>query len=123
MNNERIYSFIKSLIWGLGWLVVASLIGFVITKVMTFKSFQDILFIEGIVLIFIGVFASISGDPIGLSMQGLGQNNAQYIANANLEVSKMEKQKVNIKTNIAFALSTFSLVIGGILSIILTFIM
>ena len=62
MNNERIYSFIKSLIWGLGWLVVASLIGFVITKVMTFKSFQDILFIEGIVLIFIGVFASISGE-------------------------------------------------------------
>ena len=123
MKDERIYSFIKSLIWGLGWFVVASLIGFIIIKVMPFKSFKDILFIEGLVLIFAGVFASISGNPMGLSVQGLGQNNAQYIANANLEISKREKEKFNVKTNIAFALSTFSLVIGGVLSIILTFIM
>ena len=122
MKDDRLVILLKSLIWGLMWLIIASILGFIISKSMTSKSFQDILFIEGLVLIFIGIFASISGDPRGISMQGLGQNNAQYINNANLEVARMEKEKVHIKTDIKFALSTFSLVIGGILSVVVTFI-
>ena len=78
-------------------------------------------FIEGLIMIFVGIATSISGDPMGTSLQALGENNAQYMAIANLEVSKMEKKKSNVKRNIAFALSTFSLLIGGILSIIVTF--
>ena len=70
-----------------------------------------------------GVLSSIGGNPMGLSMQGLGQNNAQYIANANLEVSKMEKDKTNnIKTTISAGLSTVSLIIGGLLVIAINFI-
>ena len=122
MKDERVLTLTKSLVWGLVWLIIASIVGFILTKFMTSRSFQDILFIEGLVLIFAGIFASISGDPRGVSMQGLGQNNAQYINNANLEVARMEKEKVHIKTDIKFALSTFSLVIGGILSVVLTFI-
>ncbi len=122
MKDERVLTLTKSLVWGLVWLIIASIVGFILTKFMTSRSFQDILFIEGLVLIFAGIFASISGDPRGVSMQGLGQNNAQYINNANLEVARMEKEKVHIKTDIKFALSTFSLVIGGILSVALTFI-
>lgn len=122
MRDERISLVIKSIIWGLGWFVLAALIGFIIIKLAPNKNFKDILFIEGLILIFVGIFASISGDPMGLSMQGLGQSNAQYITNANLEVSKIAKQKANVKINIAFALSTFSLLIGGILSAVITFI-
>lgn len=122
MKDDRLVILLKSLIWGLMWLIIASILGFIISKIMTSRSFQDILFIEGLVLIFIGIFASISGDPRGISMQGLGQNNAQYINNANLEVARMEKEKVHIRTDIKFALSTFSLVIGGILSVVVTFI-
>lgn len=122
MKDERVLTLTKSLVWGLVWLIIASIVGFILTKFMTSRSFQDILFIEGLVLIFAGIFDSISGDPRGVSMQGLGQNNAQYINNANLEVARMEKEKVHIKTDIKFALSTFSLVIGGILSVALTFI-
>ena len=36
---------------------------------------------------------------MGLSMQGLGQTNSQYIANANLQVTKMEKDKAKIIKN------------------------
>ena len=47
---------------------------------------------------------------MGLSMQGLGQTNSQYIANANLQVTKMEKDKAKIiKTTVAVGLSTVSL--------------
>ena len=46
---------------------------------------------------------------MGLSMQGLGQTNSQYIANANLQITKMEKDKAKIiKTTVAVGLSTGS---------------
>ena len=83
----------------------------------------DVLFVEGIIFVVGGVLSSIGVNPMGLSMQGLGQNNAQYIANANLEVSKMEKDKTNnIKTTISAGLSTVSLIIGGLLVIAINFI-
>ena len=122
MKDERVSLLIKSKIWGVVWLGLAALIGLIITKVTSYKDYESVLFIEGLILIFVGIFASISGDPMGLSLQGLGQSNAQYIANANLEVSKMSREKVSGKIDIGFALSTLSLVIGGILSAAITFI-
>ena len=122
MKDERVYLAIKSIVWGFVWLALAALVGFIITKVTSNKSFENALFIEGLIMIFVGIATSISGDPMGTSLQALGENNAQYMAIANLEVSKMEKKKSNVKRNIAFALSTFSLLIGGILSVIVTFI-
>ncbi|WP_291651229.1 hypothetical protein [Clostridium sp.] len=122
MKDNRINLVIKSFLWGIAWLGVAALIGFIITKVTAYKNFENILFIEGIILVFVGIFASISGDPMGLSMQGLGQNSAQYSASANLEVTKMEREKSNTKLDVALAVSTFSLILGGVFSAGLTFI-
>ncbi|MCR1950866.1 hypothetical protein NSA50_07305 [Clostridium sp. DSM 100503] len=122
MKDNRINLVIKSLLWGIAWLGVAALIGFIITKVTPYKNFENILFIEGIILVFVGIFASISGDPMGLSMQGLGQNSAQYAASANLEVTKMEREKSNRKLDVALAVSTFSLILGGLFSAGVTFI-
>ncbi len=109
MKDERISLVVKSIIWGLVWLVLALLIGFLITKTTNYKNFENVLFIEGLILIFIGIFSSISGDPMGVSMHYIEVRN--------------KKQKPNVKTDIAFALSTFSLLIGGALSVIITFIM
>ncbi|MDB1931819.1 MULTISPECIES: hypothetical protein [Clostridium] len=122
MKDNRINLVIKSFLWGIAWFGVAVLIGFIITKVTSYKNFENILFIEGIILVFVGIFASISGDPMGLSMQGLGQNSAQYSASANLEVTKMEREKSNRKLDVALAVSTFSLILGGVFSAGLTFI-
>ena len=122
MKDNRINLVIKSFLWGIAWFGVAVLLGFIITKVTAYKNFENILFIEGIILVFVGIFASISGDPMGLSMQGLGQNSAQYSASANLEVTKMEREKSNRKLDVALAVSTFSLILGGVFSAGLTFI-
>ena len=122
MKDNRISLVIKSFLWGIAWFGVAVLIWFIITKVTAYKNFENILFIEGIILVFVGIFASISGDPMGLSMQGLGQNSAQYSASANLEVTKMEREKSNRKLDVALAVSTFSLILGGVFSAGLTFI-
>lgn len=122
MKDNRISLVIKSFLWGIAWFGVAVLIGFIITEVTAYKNFENILFIEGIILVFVGIFASISGDPMGLSMQGLGQDSAQYSASANLEVTKMEREKSNRKLDVALAVSTFSLILGGVFSAGLTFI-
>ena len=112
----------KCVIFGIIWGIVLFGVALIITN---FKDceLRDVLFVEGIIFVVGGVLSSIGGNPMGLSMQGLGQNNAQYIANANLEVSKMEKDKTNnIKTTISAGLSTVSLIIGGLLVIAINFI-
>ena len=112
----------KCVIFGIIWGIVLFGVALIITN---FKDYalRDVLFVEGIIFVVGGVLSSIGGNPMGLSMQGLGQNNAQYIANANLEVSKMEKDKTNnIKTTISAGLSTVSLIIGGLLVIAINFI-
>ena len=112
----------KCVIFGIIWGIVLFGVALIITN---FKDYElrDVLFVEGIIFVVGGVLSSIGGNPMGLSMQGLGQNNAQYIDNANLEVSKMEKDKTNnIKTTISAGLSTVSLIIGGLLVIAINFI-
>ena len=112
----------KCVIFGIIWGIVLFGVALIITN---FKDYElrDVLFVEGIIFVVGGVLSSIGGNPMVLSMQGLGQNNAQYIANANLEVSKMEKDKTNnIKTTISAGLSTVSLIIGGLLVIAINFI-
>ena len=112
----------KCVSFGIIWGIVLFGVALIITN---FKDYElrDVLFVEGIIFVIGGVLSSIGGNPMGLSMQGLGQNNAQYIANANLEVSKMEKDKTNnIKTTISAGLSTVSLIIGGLLVIAINFI-
>lgn len=112
----------KCVIFGIIWGIVLFGVALIITN---FKDYElrDVLFVEGIIFVIGGVLSYIGGNPMGLSMQGLGQNNAQYIANANLEVSKMEKDKTNnIKTTISAGLSTVSLIIGGLLVIAINFI-
>ncbi len=122
MGKSQISSLIKCFIWGIIWSIILVLIGLGIVRFTTY-NLKDILFIEGIILVILGVSSFLGGNPTGLSLQGLGQTNAQYIANANLEVTRMEKEKTNtIKNNFKTSISTVSLVIGGIICIIINFI-
>lgn len=122
MGKSQISSLIKCVVWGIIWSIILVLIGLGIVHFTTY-NLKDILFIEGIILVILGVSSFLGGNPTGLSLQGLGQTNAQYIANANLEVTKMEKEKTNtIKNNFKTNISTVSLVIGGIICIIINFI-
>lgn len=104
MKNHKIALFIKTAIYGFGWLGLATMIGFIISSSTRYNSFQNILFVEGLLLIFIGIFSSISSDSIALSLMG-------------------GVRSYRTEINISLALSSFSLIIGGILSTALTFIM
>lgn len=121
MDKDVIGKIGKCLVFGVIWALILFVVAVVITKATNF-TLKDVLFVEGILFVLAGVMASIGGNSMGLSLQGLGQNNAQYTANANLEVAKMERERTSVKTTISMGLSTVALIIGGVLVIILNFI-
>lgn len=111
---------IKYTLWGVIWAVAFIILGFIIKKFSTF-SLKDILFVEGILLVIFGAASCIGGNPLGLSIQALGQPNAQYAAYANLEVTRMEREKLS-KFNFKTAFNLISLVLAGLICIIINFI-
>lgn len=122
MDKSVLKTIRKYVVLGFIWSVVLFGIALIITNFNGYEL-KNMLFIEGIIFIIGGTLSSFGGNPIGLSMQGLGQTNAQYISNANLQVTKMEKDKAkNIKTTIRVGLNTISLVMAGILVIVVSFI-
>ncbi len=122
MDKSQIKSLIKCVVWGIIWSIILVLIGLGIVH-FTSHNLKDVLFIEGIILVILGISSFLGGNPMGLSLQGLCQANAQYIANANLEVTKMEKEKTStIKNNFKASINTISLVMGGVICIIINFI-
>lgn len=122
MDKYQISSLIKCVVWGIIWSIILVLIGLGIVHFTTY-NLKDVLFIEGIILVILGVSSFLGGNPMGLSLQGLCQADAQYIANANLEVTRMEKEKTStIKKNFKASINTISLVMGGVICIIINFI-
>lgn len=123
MDKWKIRLLINCAVRGIVWAIIPFAIGLVIIN-FTSYDFKDVLFIESLILIVVGVASLNSGKPMGLSLQGLGQNNAQYIANANLQISRMEneKRKYNLKSGLKSDLNIISLIIGSVICIIIVFI-
>jgi len=123
MNKRENKPLVKYIFFEILLSVILLLIGLVIMY-FTNYNFKDVLFVEGMVVIILGIFSGISGNSTGLSLQGMGQNNAQYVSNANLETLKMEKEKTknNLNPNISIGLNMVSLIIGGAICIIIEFI-
>lgn len=122
MDKDILKSIRKCAMFGVVWAILLFVIAFLITTLKDY-NLKDVLFIEGIAFVAFGILSCIGGNPLGLSIQGLGQNNAQYITNSNLQVSKLEKANTkNIKTTLSIGLNTFSLVLAGILLITINFI-
>ena len=125
MNKREIksLSLVKYIFFEILLAVIVLLIGLAIVY-FTNYNFKDVLFVEGMVVIILGIFSGISGNSTGLSLQGMGQNNAQYVSNVNLETLKMEKEKTknNLNPNISIGLNMASLIISGAICIIIDFI-
>lgn len=122
MDKNILKNIRKCVILGFIWAILLFVIAFLITSLKNY-NLKDVLFTEGITFVVFGILSCISGNPMGLSIQGLGQSNAQYIANSNLEVSKLEKATTkNIKNTLSIGLSTVSLLLAGVLVITINFI-
>lgn len=122
MKDIQIKLLVKCVLLGLILSGILVLIGFTITKYTSF-NLKDVLFFEGIIVVMFAALSAVGGIPIGLSLQGMGQNNAQYVANATLEAARMEKESKVKTLRKEFNKSTTmaSLVIAGVICIITNF--
>lgn len=113
---------IKCIVFGVICSLILVIIGLFIKNYAN-SNFKDILFLEGIIVVILSTMASVGGNSFGLSMGALGQMNSQYVANVNLEAHKVEKEKTkgNI-TTLNFGLISTSMIIGGLICIIGSFI-
>lgn len=112
---------IKSVCIGVIWSAVALAIATVLQK-YTSLIFNDTIFVEGIIMVILAAFSAMSGNLTGLSLQGLGSSNGQYIASSNLEITKMERE-ISVKDTLKFSLSSFCLLIGGTITLVLNFLL
>ena len=121
MDKNLTSNLFKTLLFGIAWAVIAFIIAIILVKSKQY-NLKDVLFIEGIILIAISILSAIGGNSTGLSLQGFGTNNASLTSYANLEITKREREKNPMKQTLSFGLNSFSLICGGVLLIILNYI-
>ena len=103
---------------------IANLVGlFLIAGIISnLKGVQlnDVLFIEGLLILMIVLFSSVGGNYQSLSLQEFGQVNPQYFANILLESNVIEKEKIAPASNIQINMDLISssLMIGSIIVLI-----
>jgi len=85
--------------------------------------FKALLFGGIIALIIIGLFSSMSGNPSGTFFQGSGSSNSGYISHLNIEVTKLEREKAKVPKDFIMSLSSLSLIIGGAITVLLSYIL
>lgn len=122
MDENIKKSLIKCITWGIIWAVILFVVAAILVETKNYLL-KDVLFIEGIIFVMIGVFDSIGGNPMGLTLQSMGQSNAQYTSTASLEAAKTEeeKTKTRLKTTISSSVNSISLIIAGIVTILINF--
>lgn len=92
-------------------------LGAIFSKFLNY-SIKDSLFIEGLALIISGILASIGESPSCLTNGTLGQINS----NANLEVIRMEKQRLEFINSFRFAYSTIILIVSGFACLLINYV-
>ncbi len=125
MDNYKIKLFLKFVLFGVIWALISAGIGLLISEFMDY-SFRDVFFVEGRLLIMIGIFSSIGGKLTGLPLQ-LKSSNPQYVTNAYLQMTDIEKkEKKNNsdvrKANISIGISGIALIVGGLICMIINFV-
>lgn len=99
--------------------ILGGAISLALVKLNVFAELNTTFYILGLVFSAGGIFSAISGNPVEASMQGLGQNNAQYLATGNMK-AKEKEEKLGHGININFAKSSWVFVTSGILMIIIS---
>ena len=122
MNKNIFKTIYKCIAWSIFILSLILLSAYVIAHYNNYL-YENVLFVESIIFIMIGIFASISGNPLGLSFQTAEQNNSQFKAFETLNITEMEKEKTKglDNLNIVSSISTVSLIFSGLLGVIASY--
>jgi len=105
---------------GFIYAMIGFLIAFIILK-NTGCNLQDIITIEGILVVILGLMSMMEGNPTGISLQGLGSKAGQFQSQVLLETLKFEREKTPYYKNflknsiVQLSFSGAAIIAGGIL--------
>lgn len=88
MSKDTFKLFLKQMIWIIVQVIILLAISIGLSEIKGYSA-KDVIFIEGIIVIILGLFASMNGNPMGLSIQSMGQNNAQINSNNNIKIKEL----------------------------------
>ena len=122
MNNNILKIIYKCIAWSILILSLILISAYAIAQHNNYL-YTNVLFTESIICIMIGIFASISGNPLSLSFQTIEQNNSQFQALEMLHSTDTEEAKTKMLENINIVsnIGTISLIISGVLAVILSY--
>lgn len=114
-NSKNLKKFILIFVTSL---VVIFLVGGIISKINGFRL-KDVIFIEGILTLMIGIFSSIDGSPKSLDIQEFVLVNPQSFANMILVKEGASKERVRNTSNlqINFDLVSTSIIVGALVAL------
>lgn len=119
MKKSRLNHILLSLLTAAVLMVIGIVIGLLIEKLSN-TPLTDVMFYEGIAVVIIGSLSMMRGNPSGIDLSGLGQTNAQYSANENLEAIRMQRESTDYYKNfkehsiVKLTFSGTTLLLGGI---------
>ena len=121
MNKNNLSKF---LVISLTSIIIALSLGRFISSFQGYH-FRDIIFVEGIVILMMGLFSSIGGNPMSLSLQDFGQINPQWLANVSLETNEIDRKRIvdSCKVTLNIDIINISLMLGGTITLIISFIL
>ncbi|NLK27651.1 MAG: hypothetical protein GX306_04820 [Clostridiales bacterium] len=116
------------LLFGIIYLGIGYLVGIFLSHQFNYKL-ENVLTYEGVILLIIGILASMKGRPSGINLNGFGQSNANINSYLNNEILRQEREmdpyhKNFHKNNIVkFAFGNLTFIIGGIFILALVIIL
>ena len=111
MKKIKVFKFVSAIV--INYFILGS-ISFAISQFYSF-TVKDTSFIIGLIVFMVELCINISGNPLGLSLQSLGQANSQYLSNVDFKAFQHEdalkRSNVNIKNLINSTLLFASILI------------
>ncbi|MHB8132306.1 MAG: hypothetical protein ACYDEX_25415 [Mobilitalea sp.] len=98
-------------------------IGFIVAILISNKfnyNLQEVMIYEGLIIILIGILMSMKGNPSGISISGMGSNDATITSYMNNEFTRQEREinpyhKDYFNNNLVkFSYSNLTFIFGGI---------
>lgn len=98
-------------------------ISLIVAQISNYNQ-KDVLFVSGFITVAIGALSTMTGGSVGLTIQGLGAKNAQYITNATLEATKIEDKnnEYSFRNKINFFTSSFIIIASGVIVVLISLI-
>ena len=85
------------------------------------QNVQNVMFVEGVILVIVGIMASMKGNPSIAGLKGLDVRDATVVNRMNLETTVMERDVTNYYKNfrkqavVEYGFGRMTLIFGGVI--------